>query len=215
MKSMKTVVLWMVLVGAGSTCQAQLFDEWFRQKATQKKYLLQQIAGLQIYISFAEKGYQLAQKGLTTISDIKRGHFNLDQDFFKSLALVNPSIKNDPKVKGLMTINRQIQQQYEQTIAWLKQGSHFSQNEMFYVQQVLTAWKDGSIATTNELTDLVTNGKLQLRDDERIKRIDACYKDMQDRFAFGKSFSNELQLLELQREKEQREVDELRSFNER
>lgn len=204
---MKIVVLWMVLVGAGSTCQAQSVEEWFRQKATQKKYLLQQIAGLQIYIGYAAKGYQLAQKGLTTISDIKRGHFNLDQDFFGSLALVNPAVKNDARVKALMTINLQIQQQYEQTIAWLTQGNHFSQNEMFYVQQVLTAWRDESIATTNELTDLVTNGKLQLTDDERIKRIDACYKDMQERSAFGKSFSNELLLLELQREKEQREVD--------
>lgn len=212
---MKMIVLLMVLVGARCTCQAQLFEEWFRQKATQKKYLLQQIAALQIYISYAEKGYQLAEKGLTTIGDIKQGHFNLDQDFFQSLAMVNPAIQNDARVKAIRMINWQIQQQYKQTMTWLQQDNHFTKDEMVYGKQVLTAWKDGSGTTTSELTDLVTNGKLQLTDDERIKRIAACHKDMQERAAFGNNFSNQLQVLELQREKEQREVDELRSFNER
>ena len=42
--------------------RAQTFAEWFRQSATQKKYLLQQIAALQVYIGYVQKGYSIAKE---------------------------------------------------------------------------------------------------------------------------------------------------------
>jgi len=51
---MKKIFLFLLLVvSAGSNLQAQTFAEWFQQKKTQKKYLLQQIAALQVYIGSA------------------------------------------------------------------------------------------------------------------------------------------------------------------
>ncbi|MCH5688762.1 conjugal transfer protein TraI [Niabella sp. W65] len=53
---MKKILLFLLLVvSAGSNLQAQTFAEWFQQKKTQKKYLLQQIAALQVYIGYAKK----------------------------------------------------------------------------------------------------------------------------------------------------------------
>jgi hypothetical protein len=50
-------------------------QEWTRQKKTQIKYLLQQIAANKVYIEYIEKGYNIARKGLQTIHDIKKGDF--------------------------------------------------------------------------------------------------------------------------------------------
>lgn len=57
--------------------KVQTFHEWFRQKKTQKKYLIQQIAALKVYLGYVQKGYSIAQKGLTTVSNIKKGNFDL------------------------------------------------------------------------------------------------------------------------------------------
>ncbi len=58
MKRLFPLVLFALLHSSGT--KAQTFDEWFRQSATQKKYLLQQIAGLQVYIGYVQKGYSIA-----------------------------------------------------------------------------------------------------------------------------------------------------------
>jgi hypothetical protein len=46
-----------------------------------------------------------------------------------------------------------------------------------------------------------------MKDDERIKRIDAVYADMKDKYAFTESFMSEAQLLSGQRQVEQNDVD--------
>lgn len=95
MKRLFTLVLFALL---SSGVKAQTFGEWFRQGATQKKYLLQQIAGLQVYIGYVQKSYSIAKQGLNTVSAIKHGEFNLHKDYFNSLRTVNPKIKNYSKV---------------------------------------------------------------------------------------------------------------------
>ena len=46
-----------------------------------------------------------------------------------------------------------------------------------------------------------------MKDDERLKRIDSIFADMQDKAAFSSSFSEELALLAVQRMRELKEVD--------
>jgi uncharacterized membrane protein YobD (UPF0266 family) len=78
MKRLFTLVLFALL---SSGVKAQTFAEWFRQGATQKKYLLQQIAALQVYIGYMQQGYSIAKQGLNTISDVNNGEYNLHKDY--------------------------------------------------------------------------------------------------------------------------------------
>lgn len=54
----------MAFVFSFQLAEAQTFDEWFRQKKTQKKYLVQQIAALKVYLGYLKEGYEIAQKGM-------------------------------------------------------------------------------------------------------------------------------------------------------
>ncbi len=76
---MKQLSLLCIILFSRSICGAQTPDEWFRQKATQKKYLIQQNAAFQVYLDYVQKGYAIAQKGLTTIGHIKQGDLDLHQ----------------------------------------------------------------------------------------------------------------------------------------
>ena len=72
---------------------AQTWSEWFRQKKTQKKYLLQQIAALQVYADYASKGYGIARDGLGIIGNIRKGDFSMHSNYFSSLIKVNPQVR--------------------------------------------------------------------------------------------------------------------------
>ena len=70
-KSKKLLAFTVMTVAASAlatTVRAQTFAEWFQQKSTQKKYLLQQIAALQVYAAYYKAGNNIAHNGLGSIT---------------------------------------------------------------------------------------------------------------------------------------------------
>ena len=179
--------------------QAQTYDEWFRQQKTQKKYLIEQIAALQTYVGYAEKGYSIASKGLSTIRDIKHGDFYLNNTFFNSLTSVNPRVKNYVKVADIITMQISIAKQVRNTIKQSANGKQLTNSELNYLQQVFNNVLDECAKNLDELFELITDGQQQMKDDERIIRIDNLYVDMQDKQVFVQSFSHSAKGLSIQR----------------
>jgi len=63
-----------IILLSGAQVNAQTWNEWFRQKKTQKKYLVQQIAALKVYLKYLKQGYRIVDKGLSLVGDIKDGN---------------------------------------------------------------------------------------------------------------------------------------------
>src|SRR5215217_1209124 len=133
---MKQLSFLIAILFASSVCQAQTFDEWFRQNATQKKYLIQQIAALKVYLDYVQKGYAIAQKGLTTIGHIKQGDFNLHRDFFNSLKGVNPNIERYTKVADMVALQLKVVQVYNKVRKQVNNDNLFGAKEMDYIFKV-------------------------------------------------------------------------------
>jgi hypothetical protein len=203
MKKLITI-LFIILASNG---HAQTYDEWFNQKKTQIQYLLDQIAANKVYIEYAEKGYKIAQEGLTAIGDIKHGEFNLHLDFFNSLKSINPAIKNYARVADIIARSVQIKKIYTNSYRSLKKSGQFTTNEINYFYSVFTKLLNETTANIDELLQLITANQYTMKDDERMKRIDDLYTDMESKYGFAKSFSNEAQLLSLQRINEKSEVE--------
>jgi hypothetical protein len=210
---MKKIII-IILLGLFATgAKSQTFAEWFQQKKTQKKYLLQQIAALQIYISYLQKGYSIAKNGLTEISDFKNGEFNLHSDYFSSLKNVNPKIKNYARVADIISFQIKIVHTYHQAYQHAQESSAFNTDEIAYLFRVFGRLLDDCTAIIDELITLTTSGKLEMKDDERLQRIDALYKDMQNKYTFTKTFSNEVIELAAERLKEKNDVQTSRLIN--
>jgi hypothetical protein len=210
---MKKLILCILFCGTTFICNAQLMAEWFNQRATQKKYLLQQIAALQIYMAYIEKGYNIAKSGLATIDNIKEGHFNLDKDFFNSLENINPRVKNYSRVADILMLSIKIVKQCKHTMANVKENNEFSGNETAYMEKVFTSLINESVAIINDLIDLITDGKFNMSDDERISRINGIYQDMQEHYLFVRHFSNDASLVNLQRKIEEKDARVLEVLN--
>ncbi len=202
---MKILTTILILFVAQIT-HAQTWDEWFRQKKTKKKYLLQQIAALQVYIGYAEKGYQIASTGIHAIQDIKNGEFSLHAAYFSSLKSVNPAIKNAAEVGEIIALQISIVQHFKSAIRSYRQSQQFNNNEIMYFNNVFTELTDDCLQDIEELMNVISNNKLQMTDDERIKEINKLYADMQDKNSFTQSFTNNGFLLAQQRANEANNV---------
>jgi hypothetical protein len=192
---------------------AQALNEWVNQKSTQKKYLLQQIAALQVYINYAKKGYNIVSGGINSIRDIKKGDLNLHNTFFSSLKTINPKISRYAKVADIISYQVRIIKLARQTLQSIKEANQFSVEEIEYCKKVLDALLDDCIQSVTELLEIITPDKLQMTDDERLVRIDKLYGDMQDKFTFCNVMSEDIGLLALQRLSEQIEINRSKLIN--
>jgi len=186
---------------------AQTYDEWFRQGATQKRYLLQQIAALQVYSDYAEKEYSIVTKGLDAIQNIENGDFNLNNKYFSSLFIVNSNIKKIDRVANIIALQVFITNQVRGIIKYCVKSGQLSPAEIKYLNKVFNNVLDECSKILDELFGLVTNGELQMRDDERVRRIDVLYANMQERQVFVQSFANAAKGLSVQRLNDHFDID--------
>ena len=189
-----------------STVSAQNLNEWVNQQSTQKKYLVQQIAALQVYLGYAKKGYNIVTGGINTIRNIKNGDFNLHRDFFNRLKNVNPAIRRYAKVADIIAYQVKIIKRTKATLQQIRETKQFTEAEMDYCKQVFDNLLDECIKTVEELVLVTTSGELEMKDDERLKRIEGLYADVQDKYSFACSFSEDMGLLAVQRLGEQMEI---------
>ena len=191
----------------------QTAGEWTRQKKTQIKYLLQQIAANKIYLGYLDKGYFIASKELTTIRNSKDGDFNLHRDFFGSLHTVNPTIKNSGKVAAIIAFQIKIIKVSRQSLQRVRDINQFTADEISYCSKVFETLMKDCLKNIDHLVIIIRSGELAMRDDERMKRIDKLYADMQSKYGFCSSFSDEMGLLAVQRLAEQPEINRSKLIN--
>jgi hypothetical protein len=172
--------------------QAQNTAEWLRQKNTQKKYLVQQIAALQIHLESIRKGYRIARNGLNAVSDLKNGELNLHSLYFQSLKKVNPNIKKYGRIAEISATQVKILKDYKALKNRIREDGMYSSQELDYINKALGTILDNCEQVISELMDIVTDGKLELKDDERLERIDQLHNAMQENAALSRSFSHEV-----------------------
>lgn len=192
-----------------TTSPAQTWDEWFKQKKTQKKYLAKQIVLLRLYLGYLKKGYEIADKGLTTIHNIKNGDFNLHRDFFGSLKNVNPHIKNSAKVADIIAFQVYIIQNIKRVNNFCKNNEYFTPEEIRYVAAVYSNMLFLCDSSISELLTIIRSNETEMKDDERLVRIDRLYDDMLDKHAFVQSFDSDVRLIARERERETRSVERM------
>lgn len=188
-------------------CSAQSWNEWFKQKKTQRKYLVDQIAALKVYLGYVKEGYKIVERGLYTIDNIQNGNFNLHRDFFSSLKNVNPAITKSVKIADITMFQIGILRDVDQIRKHAREKNKFTPQEIYYLTKVCNNLLVLCDANLTELTQLISSGDLEMKDDERILRIDKIYARMQDQFAFAHEFNLSTQSLSAARLKSQHETE--------
>ena len=181
--------------------KAQIVKEIFQQKQTQIEYLANQIAALKVYIEVLQKGYKIADQGLTLIGKLKDSDFKLHKDYFASLKKVKPLVKNYPRVQDIIDLQMLTVQTYRSALSKAIDDGLLTASETSYMQRVYQRLISDCDKQLGELTAVVTDDKLEMKDDERIKRIDQLFQSMLQNYTFSRGFVNSAIIMGASRKK--------------
>ena len=210
MKCMTTIACIILSVNIN---YAQTWKEWFNQKKTQKEYLIKQIAALKVYVTYLKGGYDIAQKGLNIVSDIKGRNFGDHKEHFGSLKIVKDDLGNGSRIYLIRNRSTAIMNEFRELMNVCRNSGNLTKEEIKYVDLVysnLLMECEQAIAT---LQAIVTDDAYEMTDDERIEQIAAVYHDMNDKYAFTRAFCGSTKMLIMQRDNEKREIESARKLN--
>lgn len=204
-KSKKLLAFTVMTVAASAlatTVRAQTFAEWFQQKSTQKKYLLQQISALQVYAAYYKAGNNIAHNGLGSITGSLKSENGLHTTYYSNLNNVSPVVKNNKQVSDIL----QWQKDILARMNTLDKTANLNDGERKYIIQVKAALFKDCDQQITELQNVVTDSKLKMSDEERLKHIGAIHSSMQNNYRFASAFADQVRLYAVQRSQENNNV---------
>ena len=198
-KFRKSGVIICMLMLISSLSLGQTWNEFFKQRKTQLKYSLAQIAALKAYAEVAKKGYNIVSSGLNTVRDITNGEFKLHTVFIDALKTVSPIIRRDARIAETIALQLEIKKAFNQA----GNSSLLSDSNEDYIDEVRKKIFDECNKDLDELLLVITSGNLEISDDERLKRIDQIYQSTKGKAQFTQYFASQVSLLNRQKETEQ------------
>jgi hypothetical protein len=175
---------------AAFNIHAQSLSNFFAQKKTELQYMIDQVAAYKIYLDDLTKGYNLAKNEIQAIHDIKNGEFNLHENFFNSLKIVNPEIKNTSLIFDILDLVSGITGE----LNILKQSSDP------YISRVRDNMLKACAVDLEIISSAITDDRYTMGDGERISRLEFILGDLQNKYEFSKSFVSNFNLFRYQQQ---------------
>jgi hypothetical protein len=186
--------------------RAQTFSEWFKQNSTRLRYYASQIAALQTYLGEMERGYQVSNAGLATISGSKQGEFGLHQDYYASLGDINPVLGKLGEAAEIGVLQAAIIERFSNALTRYRNDGLLGAERLTYLGEVYSTVLQAGLADVATLTDVLTANHWQMTDDQRMGRIRELDAAMLDRYSFTLAFTDRADLLERQQVAEDTDI---------
>ncbi|SDL67733.1 hypothetical protein SAMN04487898_12293 [Pedobacter sp. ok626] len=198
---MKRVVLMLLLFrGCMNMGYAQ------SQEAQQLLLNVEKLSQLKNILSDMKRGYEVVSKGYNTVKNIAEGNFSLHEVFIDGLMLVSPELRKYRKVADIVSMQADLVTEYKGAFKRFGSSGNFSVSELEYLGKVYGQLLGQSLDNLDQLVMVITAGKLRMSDEERLRLIDRVFDELEGKLVFLRGFNRETSLLNLQREKEKREV---------
>ncbi|MBS1512792.1 MAG: TerB family tellurite resistance protein [Bacteroidetes bacterium] len=168
---------------------------------------IEKLAQFKKILKNMKEGYQIISKGYTAVKDISQGNFNLHKTFLDGLMQVSPVVKKYKRIADIISYQLRIAKEYKLAFNRFKEEKQFTAEEIDYVGKVYSNLFNESLKNLDELSMVITSGKLRMSDDERLQAIDKIYLAVEEEYSFLKDFTNNTNMLSLQRKSEQAQIE--------
>jgi len=187
-----------VLVAVSNTvkCKAQA------QEMQQLILNIEKLTQLKGILTDMKTGYQIYQQGYGTISSLSKGNFDLHSVYLNGLLSISPAVRNYGRIADIIIQQASLISEYKSSYKQFSQSGTFSANELSYMSNVYTQLVTQSLENLDELTNVLTAGKLRMSDDERMRAIDRIYGNSSEKLQFLRHFNRQGVVLSLQRSKD-------------
>nr|WP_294897201.1 TerB family tellurite resistance protein [uncultured Pedobacter sp.] len=185
----------------------------FSQSAEVKQLILniEKLKQFKNILNDMKNGYRIIDKGYGTIKNLSEGNFNLHEVFLDNLLKISPAVRKYHRVGEIIQLQLRLGKSSSQAIKRFTSAQNFSGDELSYLKTVLKRISKSSLQNLDDLTLILTAGKLRMNDDERLQEIDRIYTDMLDKNKFLIHFLQGQNMLLRNREKELQEVNVLKN----
>ncbi len=163
---------------------------------------VEKLTQLKKILSNMYKGYEVVSKGYNSIKDISKGNFNLHEVFLDALFQVSHTVRKYKRIPDIIKNQSEIIVEYKSAFKRFQSSNLFNVSELNYMSDVYKNLFNKSLKSLDELSMVITAGKLRMSDDERITAIDKIYNDMSDKLVFLRSFNKRSNILAIQRGRE-------------
>lgn len=198
---MKKLILLFYLISISLSSSAQTWEEWWKQKDTQKRYLVEQFAALKAYGSVLKSGYETVSQGLSFFHQIQDEDYSQHKSYFGSFSSVNPKVKNHPEAENTIILHSKILSRTQQFLTGSSELS-FTQSEEKVINHVLQAIQNDCNELLTELQVLLENNHYQLSDNERISQLQQLHCNMEEVYDFTVGFIQDCRQLSQSRQRE-------------
>lgn len=200
---MKTQSKYIVIVLVFLTCLSSVkFATAQAQEMQQLILNIEKLTQLKGILSDMKMGYQIYQQGYGSISQLSKGNFDLHSVYLNGLLSINPVVKKYGRVADIISQQASLLSEYKSAYKRFQQSGSFNTGELKYMGNVYKQLVDQSLQNLDELTNVLTAGKLRMSDDERMRAIDRIYASTSDKLQFLRHFNRQGALLNIQRRKD-------------
>jgi hypothetical protein len=189
-------ILWIILFSFSGQAIAQSAE------IQQLLLNVEKLTQLKKILSNMKQGYEIVSNAYRAIKDISKGNFNLHEAFLDGLMQVSPTVRKYKKIGEIIIFQTQLVKEYKSAFKRFDASNLFNAYEIRYMGNVYANLFNKSLQNLDELTMVITAGKLRMSDNERLNAIDRIYVDMSDKLVFLRTFNKENNVLAIQRRKE-------------
>ncbi|SDE65741.1 hypothetical protein SAMN05216464_108116 [Mucilaginibacter pineti] len=192
----KLIVLALLLLGFAGRSRAQSFE------VQQLLLNAEKLTQFKAILSDMKRGYQTLTTGYNLVKNVSQGNFSLHETFLNGLMLVSPEVRKYHKVADILKMQSDLLKSYKTAYNQFREAGSFSMQEIKYLDAVYSQLFSQSLRHLDELTLVITSGKLRMSDEERLTAIDRIFEGMQDKLVFLRDFNKKTAVLAIQRIKE-------------
>lgn len=189
-------------------------------KAVTKKVIkaidlrIQRLQNKTIWLQNAQKQIEntLSKLKLREISQWTQKQRDLYKGYYEELARVKSAITYYQRIKEITRLQTQLIQQYESTWNLLRQDTHFSAQELAYMQGVYEGMLRESIKNIDQIFLVLDSFATQMSDLKRLEIINTASDHIQANYDDLILFNKQNMLLSLQRARTSHDVKKVREF---
>jgi hypothetical protein len=171
----------------------------FEQGAEELKEYGQQIAALELLLTRQQKGYQIIESGLYSISSITGNEYNLHQNYYNSLPKVNPSISRSPDLDEFVSIRSLISTDLIDALERWNKSAFLTSNDGNCIISTSANITKMSLSQSVTFMTLTSGDAVPLTDDQRIGMISDLLDEVRSLYAYTQAFIDQVDLLILNR----------------
>ncbi|WP_181955289.1 conjugal transfer protein TraI [Filimonas effusa] len=162
---------------------------------------VQRLQNETIWLQNAQKAVEntMSQLKLGEISEWVDRQRNLYADYFQELYKVKVIITYYHRIREIMDLQIKIVQEYNRAWNLIKQDSHFTTDEITYMEKVYSGILDASVKNIEQLSLVVNSFTTQMSDAKRLEMINNAANEVETNYNDLRQFNTDNALLSLRR----------------